>query len=153
MNFETDPKSDSTSETFSLKPNTKGELVWINSVLFSLIELDYADMCECMNQDGFLLNKRMYLALKTAVKTKALINKLSKHLLKNYNIDGDKEDFAFILEGILGTLRKCYKVAEEPEIVILISLEKIQDLDEDGCCCCDELYDNKERNIDPKTLN
>ena len=170
MNFEMDPKDSDTSETFSLKPNTKNELVWITSILFSLTELGYADVCECMQTEGFLLNEKVYTALKTAAKTKTLINKVSKHLIKNFNIDGDKEDFSFILEGVFGTIRKCYKVAEEPEIIILISSEKVQDFDEDCCCdkdccdkdCCDEDDDccccgssccGEEKKIDPKTLN
>ncbi len=163
MNFETDPKSDSEqenmSETFSLKPSTKNELIWLTSILFSLTELGYADICECMEVEGFLLNEKVYAALKTAVKTKSLINKLSKHLIKNFNIDGDKEDFSFILEGVFGTIKKCYKVAEEPEIIILVSSEKVQDFDEgccdedDECCCCKSSCCGEEKKIDPKTLN
>jgi len=163
MNFETDPKSDSEqenmSETFSLKPSTKNELIWLTSILFSLTELGYADVCECMEVEGFLLNEKVYTALKNAAKTKSLINKMAKHLIKHFNIDGDKEDFSFILEGVFATLKKCYKVAEEPEIIILVSSEKVQDLDQesydedDVCSCCCDSSCCKEKNIDPKTLN
>ena len=162
MKFETDPNLDTSSETFTLNPSTKNEFVWINTTMFTLVELEYADLCECMNTEGFLLNEKVCLALKTAAKTKSLINKVSKYLLSNFDIDGEKEDFAHIMKGIFETIKKCYLIAAESEIIILVSSKKIEDLDEvknescDDCCvCCGGTCDDAEPSVvvDPKTLN
>lgn len=160
MNIESDPNrdDDDTSETFSLKPKTQAELVWLTTTFFSLVELEYGDVVEVMDTEGFLLNEKVYLALKTAVKTKSLINKVSKHLIKNYDIEIPKEEFYLVMEGIFKTLKKCFVIAEDKEIIIILSSEKIEQDDEGYCCSCgSNLCENEmsqeSHPFNPKYLN
>jgi hypothetical protein len=157
MNIENDPNEDM-SETFSLKPKTQGELVWLTTIFFAFVELEYGDVVEVMDTNGFLLNEKVYLALKTAAKTKSLINKVAKHLIKNYDIEVPKEEFLPVIEGIFKTLKKCFVIAEEKEIIIILSSEKIEEEDDDCCCYCggscgEIVEESKESKINIKYLN
>ena len=157
MNIESNPSNDDTSETFSLKPKSQSELVWLTTTFFTLVELEHADVVEVMDTNGFLLNEKVYLALKTTAKTKSLINRVSKHLNKNYDIEIPKEEFLPLMQGIFKTLKKCFIIAEDKEIIIILSSEKIED--DDDCCCycggsCDKEDTLEQTNpFNPKLLN
>lgn len=152
-NIESD-SNDDYSETFSLKPKTRNELVWVSSVLFALHEMDLADIVETMDVEGFLIKEKVYTALKTTAKTKTLSNRISKLLIEEYDIEVKKEEISPLIQQILKTVKKCFLIAEESEIVIIVSSENLEDDDDEDCCCnCGKCMKDEEEQIDPKYLN